>query len=77
MNTPFRRRSDRPRISSEEAARQGHAARLAWEKMPEAGAAVAFLNTYHEGLGARPIDLAVASDAGLRAVEEAIAAHRA
>lgn len=75
MSTQFRKRFDGPRLSVEEAARQGRVARLAWEKMPAAGAAVAFLNTHDEGLGGRPIDLAVASDAGLRAVEEAIAAR--
>ncbi|WP_168355974.1 antitoxin Xre/MbcA/ParS toxin-binding domain-containing protein [Sphingomonas gei] len=77
MNKQFRKRFDSPRLSAEEAARQGRAAQLAWEKMPEPGAAVAFLNTHDEGLGGRPIDLAVASDAGLRAVEEAIAARDA
>ena len=69
MNNSFRKRSDKPRLSSEEAARQGRVARLAWEKMPEPGAAVAFLNAHYDALGGRPIDLAVASDAGLAAVE--------
>ena len=32
----------------------------------------AFLNTHHAGLGGRPLDLAVASVAGLEAVETAI-----
>ncbi len=75
MNTQFRKRFDGPRLSAEEAARQGRVARLAWEKLPQAGAAVAFLNTHDEALGGRPIDLAVASDAGLKAVEEALAAR--
>ena len=34
----------------------------------------AFLNSRHEGLNGRPIDIAIASDAGLLAVEAAIAA---
>jgi uncharacterized protein (DUF2384 family) len=71
----FKKRFDRPRLSSDEAARQGRAARLAWERMPQAGAAVAFLNTHHNVLGGRPIDLAIASDGGLRAVEAAIASY--
>ena len=35
----------------------------------------AFLNCHHPALDARPIDLAVASDEGLAAVEGAIAAE--
>ncbi len=77
LSTQFRKRFDGPRLSAEEAARQGRAARLAWERMPEKGEAVVFLNAHDAGLGGRPIDLAVASDAGLRAVEEAIAARGA
>lgn len=71
----FKKRSGPARLSSDEAARQGRAARLAWESIPQAGAAVAFLNTHHEALGARPIDLAIASEGGLRAVEAAIASY--
>ena len=63
MTTKFRKRFDGPRLSAEEAARQGRASRLAWEKMPQAGAAIAFLNAHNAGLGGRPIDLAVASEA--------------
>jgi hypothetical protein len=75
LNKPFRKRFDTVRLTSEAAARQGRAARLAWEHMPEPGAAVAFLNTHDEALGGRPIDLAVASAAGLLAVEEALVAR--
>lgn len=75
MNRQFRNKYGAPRLSPEAAARQGRAARLAFEKMPEAGAAVAFLNTHDEAMGGRPIDLAVESDAGLLTVEQAIAAR--
>ena len=34
----------------------------------------AFLNSRHDGLNGRPIDIAIASEAGLIAVEAAIAA---
>lgn len=61
------------RLTDDEARRQGKAARLAWESLPEAGEAVAFLNTFNQHLGGRPIDLAVASDGGLRAVAAALA----
>jgi hypothetical protein len=71
----FKKRFDRPRLSSEQAARQGRAARLACERMPQSGAAVAFLNTHDDALGGRPIDLAIGSEGGLRAVEAAIAAY--
>ena len=69
-------RSNTPRLSEEEAIRQGRAARLAYEAMP-AGTAIAFLNTHNKALGGRPIDLALESAAGLIAVERAIAAFGA
>src|SRR3546814_5814157 len=75
MNKPFRKRFDTARLSREEAARQGRAAKLAWEYMPGPGRAVAFLNAHDVALGGRPIDLAVQSAEGLRAVEDAIAAR--
>lgn len=73
MNAPFKRRSDTPRLTPEQAARQGRAATLAFQRLGESAAVIAFLNTHDEALGGRPIDLAVASDEGLRAVESAIA----
>lgn len=76
MNKPFRKRYDVVRLTPEEAARQGRAAKLAFEHMPQPGVAVAFLNTHHDGLGGRPIDLAVASAEGLEAVVAVIAEPR-
>jgi len=67
------RRKDGPRLTPEQAARQGRAARLAIESFDEPGAAVAFLNGFDEGMGGRPIDLAVASAGGLSLVEQALA----
>lgn len=75
MNRSFSKRYNLVRLSAEKAARQGRATKLAWERMPQPGSAVQFLNAHHQGLGGRPIDLAVQSAEGLRAVEEAIAAH--
>jgi uncharacterized protein (DUF2384 family) len=72
VSTRFRKASDRPRLTPIEAERQGRAARLAFEALPEPGAAIAFLNTHHDGLGGRPIDLAVASDEGLTAIAAAL-----
>ena len=67
---------DAPRLTPEQAKRQGTAARLAWERLPEPGAAIAFLNEFQAALGGRPIDLAVGSDDGLVAVERALTALR-
>jgi uncharacterized protein (DUF2384 family) len=54
------------------AARQSRVATLAWAKF--GSEAVAFLNTHHADLDARPIDLAVASADGLARVEAILAA---
>lgn len=75
MRKNFRNKFNAPRLSAEEAERQGIAAKTAWAAFPEPGAAVAFLNSHDEALGGRPIDLAIASPSGLQAVEEAIAAR--
>lgn len=63
-----------PRLTPEEAVRQGAAARHAWSAFEDRDRVVAFLNRHDEALGGRPIDVAIASDAGLAAVEQAI--HR-
>jgi hypothetical protein len=67
----FTSRRDQPRLSPEQAARQGRAVSAALRALP-AGAAMTFLNTDHAGLG-RPLDLAIESAAGLASVEEALA----
>jgi uncharacterized protein (DUF2384 family) len=68
----FRRRFEVPRLSPEAAERQGRAARVAWDRFRESAAVIAFLNTHDDALGGRPIDLAVASQVGLAAVERAL-----
>lgn len=73
MRNPFPKRFNAPRLSPEAAARQGRATRLALAAFADSGAAVSFLNTHHDELDGRPIDLAVASPEGLLAVENAIA----
>jgi hypothetical protein len=62
------------KLSPRAAERQGLVVKLALNNFAAPGAATAFLNTVHDGLGGRPIDLAVASDEGLRAVEALLAA---
>lgn len=68
----FRRRFDTVRLSPEAAARQGKAATAAWMALGKE-ASIAFLNTHDDSLGGRPIDLAVESDEGLKAVEAVLA----
>ena len=61
-----------PRLSHAEQVRQGRVVKSAQAALVTADAVRAFLNTHHDGLRGRPLDLAVASDAGLLAVEQAI-----
>ena len=70
MRRQFINRKDQPRLSPEQAARQGQAVSAALRALP-AGAAMTFLNTDQAGLG-RPLELAIESAAGLAAVEEAL-----
>ena len=70
---PSPHRAVTPRLSPREAERQGEAVRMALNKLREPGAATAFLNSAHDGLGGRPLDLAIASDEGLRLVAAELA----
>ena len=70
----FRKAAKRPVLSRDAGVRQGRAARSAYTILGLEGAKI-FLNTHHSGLRGRPLDLAVASDAGLTAVETAIRAE--
>ncbi len=77
MNKPFRNRFAGPRLTPEEAARQGQASRLAFDALGKSDAVIAFLNTDDPELGGRPLDLAIASPEGLLSVERALAARTA
>lgn len=75
----FRRRFPEQRLSAAAAERQGRIAHLAWVLIGDRDDAITFLNEPHAALGGRPIDLAIASEIGCTAVEQAIAeraAHR-
>ena len=72
----FRRKSTTARLSDDCAKRQGRVARIAFEMLGRDGA-TSFLNAHDEGLGGRPLDLAIASADGLAAVELAISARSA
>ena len=68
----FRKARTGPVLSPEASARQGQAVRAAATALADMDAARLFLNSHHDGLDGRPLDLAVASDDGLAAVEAAI-----
>lgn len=61
-------------LSQDEGRRQSRAVRSAQAALGSVDAVRAFLNTHHKALRGRPIDLAVASEAGLIAVEAALSA---
>lgn len=65
-------RANRPKLPKDEARRQGNIATLAFLLLGGRDRAMDFLNTADESLGARPIDLAIASDEGYVRVEQAI-----
>ncbi len=73
--TPMMSWRGRPRsnpIPRAEAARQGAITQLAFLLLGRE-AAIAFLNTMHEGLGGRPLELATSSAAGRANVEAELA----
>ena len=73
----IRFRMARPlRLTHEEQARQGRVVRAAQAAFMNFEAVHSFLNSHHPDLRGRPLDLAVQSGAGLRAVEAQILAER-
>ena len=71
MSMRFRKAYNRVVLPRDAAVRQGRAVNAALAALGSDDALV-FLNTHHPGLGGRPLDLAVASDVGLGAVETAL-----
>lgn len=76
---PARRSGFQPRRTMKKmepaaAERQGRITLLAWKRLGSERA-IAFLNAHDDALGGRPLDLAVASEEGLGAVERAIDAR--
>ncbi len=57
----------------EAAARQAQVAGRAWSVFQDRDAVMAFLNTHRDDLGGRPLDIAIASDDGLRTVDALLA----
>lgn len=70
----FKPRRTQKRIDPAAAERQGRITMFAWNRLGSE-AAIAFLNGEDPALGGRPLDLAVASEVGLEAVERAIEAR--
>jgi uncharacterized protein (DUF2384 family) len=67
----FASRSQQPRLSVEEAARQGRIVTSALRHFPTASAAMTYLNNEQPDMG-RPLDVAIGSEAGLVSVETAL-----
>ena len=63
----------KPAMPREEAARQGVIAGAAWSVFQDRDAVMTFLNTHRDDLGGRPLDIAIASDDGLRTVRDLLA----
>lgn len=74
-NWRFRPKTPDIRLPTEEAARQSAVVKAAFAALPAAGAATAYLNAPDDALGGRPLDIAIASDAGLKRVIAALAAR--
>ena len=72
MSGHFRRANLVARLTPAEQVRQGRVVKSAQAALVSTDAVRSFLNTHHDGLRGRPLDLAVASEAGLLAVEQAI-----
>ena len=75
MTPRFRKKSWVATLPPDAQARQGRVVRSASAAFASTEAVLAFLNTHHDGLRGRPLDLALASDEGLQAVEAAIGAE--
>lgn len=75
MSFNFKKPRKGPVLSHDEGKRQSRAVRSAQAALGSVEAVRAFLNSHHRRLDGRPIDLAVASEAGLAAVEAAIRAE--
>ena len=65
----FRKYTKKPVPTPDQARRQNHIVQSAWRHFGESAAAIAFLNTRHDGLDSHPLHLAIESDEGLARVE--------
>lgn len=74
---PPKRYAGETPLDGEQTKRRGLVVRLASELHPSSAEALAFLNTHHDALGGRPLDIATASEDGFAAVEKELHAHSA
>ncbi len=72
MSMNFRKSVRRAPVSREVAARQARLLKATQAALVTADATRDFLNNDHAGLGGRPLDIALQSEAGLLAVEQVI-----
>ncbi len=63
----------KPAMPREDAARQAVIAGAAWSVFQDREAVMTFLNTHRDDVGGRPLDIAIASDDGLRIVRDLLA----
>jgi uncharacterized protein (DUF2384 family) len=75
MTMRFRRTRAVPPLSPTQQERQSRVVKAAQAALPGTDAVRAFLNTRHDLLRARPLDLAIASEVGLIEVERALLAE--
>ena len=75
MSFNFRKARSTPLVSHDEQVRQGRVVKAAQAALGNIDAVRDFLNSPHPRLSGRPLDLAVASHAGLMAVEAEIYAE--
>lgn len=71
-NSRVFRSATKIKIAPENARRQGEITKLAFLVLGSSEAAIALLNQPHADLGARPLDIATASDEGYADVERVI-----
>ena len=67
------RKAHAPALSFEQSTRQTDVLRMASQRIAPSGAAIAFLNAHHGGLGGVPLHLAIESAEGLLRVEQHLA----
>lgn len=69
-STVFRKRRPAPAQTKDQSRRQAELVQSAWRHFRDAAPMIAFLNTPHNELEARPLTLGIESDDGLARVEQ-------
>ena len=69
----FRKYEPSVRFTPNQAQRQNNLIRSAWQSLGSKEAVIAFLNTTNDGIGGRPLTLALGSDDGLRSAQRLLA----